>query len=651
MQFSESPIIVSEDTESSVMGMDSSGMDQACFFLRDKIYSDKIGAVVREYITNALDEHVKHSISDAVVVRLAGNEFSVRDFAKGLCEDDVRNVFGMYFKSTKRSNNLQSGMFGLGSKSAHCYTDTFMVHSYYEGVETIYACSLGGGNQGVSVGHILKISEEPTSETGLKIAVEVKNTDIARFHEKILSMAQRCSKNIVFETDVNTSTYGERIVPDVPIRSFERDGFVFKLYAQPKRPSNDRNVYELWMGDVLYSRRLFPYLNNKRMNSANEEVLVVDIPIGRMSLPISRESFEDTPSNTKVLDEIDKIILEKISEEFSTISEKSTLEVFWQDRDNKDVRGDYFIFPKSSINSKLYSFIEDVRSFSVSGFDSMTHEGKLVLCIIPPSKRRGDQWFSKLNGQCHVLQKSFYGIRENHYNEALDDSAVREQIEKFFYCKKAKSVFFKWEKETRDFSIEGFEANIYIGEGWRQQTYYESAFEFHQNRCRDMNLPVPATVDEAKDNMSKIDWKTVDKCLFQSFSVVHALQRTYESNMVWTKSKQMLKNLVELGWFDRDSNEYDIILQHHRDIENEKKKLEALKEKAQVNFLVNSERSVLAKKLSKNTKHLQKFLDTLDRIADEHSLRGKLINSLKEYSGYKNNNITRQELRKILKLK
>ena len=37
------------------------------------------------------------------------NEFFVRDYAAGLSEYDIRNVFGMYFRSTKSNSNNQIG--------------------------------------------------------------------------------------------------------------------------------------------------------------------------------------------------------------------------------------------------------------------------------------------------------------------------------------------------------------------------------------------------------------------------------------------------------------------------------------------------------------------------------------------------------------
>jgi D-3-phosphoglycerate dehydrogenase len=67
-------------------------MDQACYFLRDKIYTNKILAVVREYISNALDEHIKYNVQTPVSVNLTTTDFSVRDYAKGLDETEISKM-------------------------------------------------------------------------------------------------------------------------------------------------------------------------------------------------------------------------------------------------------------------------------------------------------------------------------------------------------------------------------------------------------------------------------------------------------------------------------------------------------------------------------------------------------------------------------
>jgi hypothetical protein len=78
-----SPLFTSNNMDSSVMGMDAVGMDLATYFMRDKIYSNKIKAVVREYLCNAIDEHNKFDIKQAVQtgLRAENNEstFYVRE--------------------------------------------------------------------------------------------------------------------------------------------------------------------------------------------------------------------------------------------------------------------------------------------------------------------------------------------------------------------------------------------------------------------------------------------------------------------------------------------------------------------------------------------------------------------------------------------
>jgi hypothetical protein len=135
-----SNIIASDNLESSVMGMDAQGMDMATFFFRDKIYNNKIEAVI--------DKPVDYTLTE-------DNTFSVRDYAGGLSEDGVRKIFGMYFRSTKSGSNESIGGFGVGSKAGHAYTDSFNILSHHDGQATTYVCALGGGDNGVPVGHIV----------------------------------------------------------------------------------------------------------------------------------------------------------------------------------------------------------------------------------------------------------------------------------------------------------------------------------------------------------------------------------------------------------------------------------------------------------------------------------------------------------------
>lgn len=149
--------------------------------LRDRLYSNKIGAVCREYGCNAVDAHVDAGIADrpikVTLPTILNPVFSVRDYGKGLSPDDIQNVFRRYGRSTKRTSNKLIGALGIGAKSGHAYNDTFTIISHHAGVRTTYTSLVDETN----VGEIIKMGEQPTDETGVEIIVPVRNSDIERF--------------------------------------------------------------------------------------------------------------------------------------------------------------------------------------------------------------------------------------------------------------------------------------------------------------------------------------------------------------------------------------------------------------------------------------------------------------------------------------
>ena len=126
-------------TESSFGISSSEDLVYIFDILRSKLYSNKIAAVIREYSTNAADANTECGKKEKPVVitaptRLAP-EFKVRDYGFGLTEDQIRNVYCMYGKSTKRDSNEYTGQLGLGSKSGFAYGDSFSIVSYNDGVK------------------------------------------------------------------------------------------------------------------------------------------------------------------------------------------------------------------------------------------------------------------------------------------------------------------------------------------------------------------------------------------------------------------------------------------------------------------------------------------------------------------------------------
>lgn len=153
--------------------------------LRSHLYSDKIGAVVREYLCNALDAHIEAGQERPVLVGAPTGfspYFTVRDYGPGMSHEQMFELFTSYGDSTKRDSNAYTGMFGVGSKSAYAYSDSFNVLSWFEGKKRTYVCYLDESHRG----KIALLGEEDSDEpSGVEINVPVKASDFFTFVQKI----------------------------------------------------------------------------------------------------------------------------------------------------------------------------------------------------------------------------------------------------------------------------------------------------------------------------------------------------------------------------------------------------------------------------------------------------------------------------------
>lgn len=157
------------------MTVDENNIQHIMSVLTD-LYSDPMMAVIREYSTNAHDSHLAAGNPDPIEVSLPGafeRTFRVTDKGVGLSVDDLVNIYSKYGYSTKRDNDNESGMLGLGCKAGLTYTDQFSLTAVKDGIKTIAIVARGEDGAGVidivdTVG-----TDEPN---GVVIAVPVKDT-------------------------------------------------------------------------------------------------------------------------------------------------------------------------------------------------------------------------------------------------------------------------------------------------------------------------------------------------------------------------------------------------------------------------------------------------------------------------------------------
>jgi len=636
-----SPSIASEGIQKSVMGMSASGMSVASFFLRDKIYSDKAKACIREYVCNAIDEHKKHNIQKTIEVKLHENDgvylWSVRDFALGLDDNGVRNIFGMYFESTKSKSNDSIGGFGIGSKAAHCYTDTFFIKSYHNGKLTHYACVLGGGERGVPVGEIYELSSEDTTEQGIEISFEIKSNAMYEFNKKTFNLIRSLPDDIDIEYDVNAPSLNYKGVA-VPVKTKASSTFVcnnktYKISSLEESISHDRTL-ALRMGGIIYEfRSSASIIGYNTEFSANG--IVVDVPIGELSIPISRESFESTPSNQAIFQQIYKAIKDLRESEIKKIPFPSMVE-FMKIANGTQIETDFFNFEARRIfpqHTNAISMIWTSGNYYHPRYSNYINaDGACYTIYILPDSRTRNQWQNRLHaflkennpsleGGLVFSEDSLETFKKSLLDNKIDDTGIDYKIVKELGLPPMKKSASSGEPARYVVYLKGDRLGAYTAEEYEKK------------------------VESVYGKIKKGWWKdTTSLSELNRRTVALASYPDYAIPCITVKSERMYSNLLELGWIAYAGESYTAMKDEF--IKQQKKRDEEEKIKNQLlnlfGVVINSK---AVNYIIKKPHKLGKFIQLRQKINDENTLRSRIINSMQ-----KTGSLARSDLRQILSL-
>lgn len=618
-----SPTIASDSLQKSTMGMSAKGMDIAAYFLRDKIYNDKILACVREYICNAVDEHKKYEIDRPVVVAIKTvkntKTWSVRDYAKGLDEHGVRNIFGMYFESTKNHSNEYVGGFGIGSKAAHSYTDTFYINSHYNGICSVYACVLGGGDRGVPIGEIFKISEEPTNESGIEISFEVSDSDSYSFR----NTTSKFVKNLHHDTKIEfLSDNSETVVPDSPIHSVKLGEYGMHQYKKSHQDYDYNHIY-IRMGGVVYKK-----IPVRFCTFNNENIYVVDVPIGKLSIPISRESIEDTPNNQKVINDIVSHIETFKNEQISKIVPKPLGE-YVKSKTSKYFEDDWFTYAMSEYIPETHAALMSIKAYEVAYLNNLEYSnGKLPIYKLPNIKNLKN-W--KLRLAKHLAGfANYHGFVYIQDESLIDSNSCNVDTSDIEIIDVKKMKLPKLEKNKTLVKYNVFSRYNKLG------SFTSEEFEEY--------------VDNKFGEISDSNWHETIDCIDHLYhrTIYHNNEHTNNhSYCVSSKSKKMVDQLHDLGWLHPDSDEYKNAHTRLKNLEEFKRKQRSIEyDLTSTCNAININPTVL--------KHLKRYPDKIEKIKKivtnikaENSTRSRIYNSVSRYGSP----LDRRDLRKLLLIK
>jgi hypothetical protein len=259
------------------------------------LYSDPEMAVLREYSCNARDSHLAVGQTRPIEITLPSNfdqYLVIEDFGLGLSIDDITEIYSRYGASTKRGTNEQTGMLGLGSKSALTYATQFTMTAVKDGVrsEVLISVKVDGSGK-------MEVMDTVTTNEPNGVRITIPSSPQNKFAEKASRFFQYWADGTVLVNGEQPETIGD--LTDIGDGMFITD----TERSWQTREYNDIIV----MGGVPYP---VPSEYKSKLENVSRKYCVFYVPMGDVDFVPSREEMNLTPRTKQYLsDLIDRFIV------------------------------------------------------------------------------------------------------------------------------------------------------------------------------------------------------------------------------------------------------------------------------------------------------------------------------------------------------
>ena len=271
-------------------------------------YKNPIGAIVREYTSNAWDSHVEAGVKDnPIIVTIDKDDggwfWSVEDFGVGMSEDRVEKVFVEYLETTKDLSNNEIGAFGIGSKSGLSYQDVVHYMTRYEGME--YTYMLRKGETAPTMDLLSKVATTKGSGTLVKVYIkESYRMAYSRKEPEVWKFKDECKMQLPYFHNV----YFNGCDIDNDYKIYEGDHFKASTLVTT-------NKMHMCIGDVYYP------IDWEQMRIDPVDIAVaLKFSIGDLDLQFTREDVKYSQRTkdaikAKISDFTDEVLTMWYSEE------------------------------------------------------------------------------------------------------------------------------------------------------------------------------------------------------------------------------------------------------------------------------------------------------------------------------------------------
>lgn len=316
---------------------------QSYELLLSNLYSDPLGAVLRELTTNAVEANQMSSTDRKVCIQLPSllsTDLIIKDYGPGLDDQEIDKYLNCLFSSSKGDSNTFMGGFGLGSKSPLALVDSFYLTSVKNGIQYDY---LWIKEKGSIPTPIFQGSDKTNSDNGITITVPLGSSTKIPLQNIITYVKEKANRqlfgfkdsvrivqdiSIPYEDMVDIS---EKIIkwtqeldlPNLTLFNIDKS-FSDNTGFRSPRFYGFRNFF-IRIGQVVYEYKATDRLNSlinlipSYINNMGQFVATVNVPVGLLDIPMSREEINNTEDNFKIVEKYFKEGLDQLKNHYSTI--------------------------------------------------------------------------------------------------------------------------------------------------------------------------------------------------------------------------------------------------------------------------------------------------------------------------------------------
>ena len=247
--------------------------------ISDYIYKNKIGSIIRELVSNAVDASNKNSKAVEIFIPdekdvTNGLPFYVQDFGDGMSYETVTECYMTFFESTKENDKNVIGGFGIGGKTPFIYTKEFTIEttSPDDGIRRTFVAKKAVGDNEPTYEHLVHLDIVDSDIKGTKISFFIeKISDITSFVNetkkqtlffKKADVKVKCGSSAEAKTITDFTSFSTDIIDD----SFYNDVVFVRL-----------QLGSALSGSNFNSIKSISRSNASKNNSINIGILLADV--------------------------------------------------------------------------------------------------------------------------------------------------------------------------------------------------------------------------------------------------------------------------------------------------------------------------------------------------------------------------------------